>query len=165
MTSNAAPGVVTVTRAAAAHKPALAHLMQLYLHDLSEFDDDDVRADGTFSNAYLDLYWQEPGRHPFRILCDGAWAGFALVRDLPEGVHEMAEFFILRKFRRAGVGATAATHLFRHFGGGWHVAQEADNHPAQAFWRRVIGDVTGGRFEDTWSDARPSGPMQIFELG
>ncbi len=158
------PHDVTVVRATAVHRPALARLMQLYLHDLSEFDGDDVRADGTFSYPYLERYWREASRHPFRILCGDRWAGFALVRDVDAGVREMAEFFVLRKFRRCGVGAAAARLLFREFSGRWRVAQEADNHAAQAFWRRVIGEVTDGSFVETWSDTQPTGPMQTFEL-
>lgn len=106
------------------------------------------------------------GRNPGGIhsLC-GRMAGFVLVRNLEEStpVHSIAEFFILRKYRRRGVGKAAAHQIFGMFPGQWRVAQTEDNHPAQAFWRKVISEYTQGNFKEIWSnDDEWKGPIQIF---
>ena len=105
-------------------------LMQLYLHDLSEHaslntSHGEVGEDGRFDYRWLDNYWHEPGRVPLLIRADGRIAGFVLVNqwsalDRPLD-HAIAEFFVLRKSRRAHVGTRAAHQLFRHMPGRWEV--------------------------------------------
>ena len=46
--------------------------------------------------------------------------------------------FVLRKYRRAGIGTIAARALFARFPGRWQVRQLAMNAAATAFWRRAI---------------------------
>jgi predicted acetyltransferase len=74
----------------------------------------------------------------------------------------MAEFFVMRKYRRRRVGWEAARKLFDRFPGEWWVMQEAENLPAQAFWRRLIGDYTGGMYEEV-EQPGGVGPQQIFQ--
>ncbi|MGE5223053.1 MAG: GNAT family N-acetyltransferase [Omnitrophica WOR_2 bacterium] len=150
-----------------ADKLILRNLMELYLYDFSEFDGMDVNAHGRFEYRYLDHYWTEAGRFPYFIRYDGRLAGFALVRDIEgeegEKVHRIAEFFILRKYRRKGIGKDAAIWLFKHFGGKWQVEELENNLPAQSFWRKVIGEITQGKFQEkrieTWA-----GPVQEFVI-
>jgi predicted acetyltransferase len=110
--------------------------MELYRYDFSEFDRADVDAHGTFGYRYLNQYWTEANRHPFLLRCDGNWAGFALVRS--GDPHDMAEFFVMRKYRRSGVGREAARDVLRRFGGPWTVRQLLANPDAMAFWRAAI---------------------------
>lgn len=127
-----------------ADKAVLRRLLQLYLHDLSEFGGDDVDEHGEFGYRYLDHYWtEEADRHPFLYRVAGRWVGFALVRSGPP--HEMAEFFVLRKYRRAGVGTEAARQLFARFPGAWHVFELPGHEQAVRFWREAIPC----RFEET----------------
>jgi predicted acetyltransferase len=60
----------------------------------------------------------------------------------------LEEFFILRKFRRSGIGRRAAYEVFDRFPGRWQLSQTANNRVAHAFWRRIIDDYTGGKFEE-----------------
>lgn len=78
----------------------------------------------------------------------------------------MDEFFVLRKHRRHGVGTAVAREMFRRFPGRWRVAQTPRNTGAQAFWRKVIGEYTGGRYtEATPADPGWEGrPVQEFEV-
>jgi predicted acetyltransferase len=114
----------------------LGRLLQLYLHDFSEHTGWDVDEDGLFHYAWLDAYREEPGRHAYVLRVEGRPAGFALVREA-ERIH-MAEFFVLRKYRRAGVGLAAARHLLAAHAGPWSITQLASNPEATAFWRRAI---------------------------
>jgi predicted acetyltransferase len=146
-------------------KPVLQNLLQLCLHDYSEFNGEDVDEHGIYSYHYLDNYWTEPGRYAFLVRIDGKLAGFVLVRqpDPMKADYHVAEFFILRKYRRRGLGRQVAFWVFDHFPGEWMVSQEKGNLPAQAFWRKIIADYTGGAFTDTFrDDADWRGPTQLF---
>ncbi|BDI30040.1 hypothetical protein CCAX7_20910 [Capsulimonas corticalis] len=155
---------IQVVPAAYTMKPVLRRLLELYEYDASEFDHRDLDAQGLYGYRYLDHYWTEEGRYAFFIRVSDALAGFALVRtlDSPPGpaVYSMAEFFVLRKYRRAGVGRAAARQLFDRFHGRWSVSQEANNLPAQQFWKRVIGEYSHGAYEESRAD---TGPLLLFD--
>jgi len=127
----------------------LSNLLELYLHDLSEaFPNVELGPDGRFGYPKLALYWSEPeSRFPFLIRCDGRVAGFALAThgspatDDPD-VFDVAEFFVLRRYRRSGVGERAATLLWNRFPGRWIVRVSEGNTGALAFWRGVIAKYT-----------------------
>ena len=162
-----------ITPATPGERDILANLMQFYLYDFSEFDDEggEVTATGLFP-AYerLDDYWRDPDRFPFLFRVDGNLAGFALTRRLnrpgSEPTWGMAEFFIMRRYRRLGLGQRAAVALFDRFPGRWEVGQIHANTGAIAFWRRVIAAYTSGRYSERGADdpAWP-GPVQIFRAG
>ncbi len=134
-------------------KAVLQRLLELYLHDLSEFDEDiQLNEHGLYGYRYLDHYWTDEERNAFFVMTGEQVAGFALVRRLSDKAHQMAEFFVLRSFRRRGTGEAAARQLFSRFPGNWEVRQIEENAPAQAFWRRVIGGYTGGHFTEHRED-------------
>lgn len=156
---------VDVTQAPIEAKPVLRRLLQLYLYDFTEFTTDDVNAHGEFDYPYLDQYWtpdERETRVPFLITAGGKLAGFALVRRAGSGPWKMAEFFVLRRFRRLGVGSRAAAEVFGRLPGAWQVHEIAANAPAQAFWRRVIGAATSGRFEE---ESNAEAVVQRFRIG
>jgi len=133
----------------------VARLLELYGYDFSAFTNVDVDAQGLFGYPYLDAYWTEPQRHPFLFRLDEKWVGFALV--LSGAPHDMAEFFVLRKYRRHGVGDVAAREVFARFPGEWQVRQMTANTGAIAFWRRAIPVD----FDEQLTD---HGPVQRFEM-
>src|SRR5438309_234153 len=92
---------VEVVEARLADKPVLQRLVELYMHDFSEYTQRDVNEHGAFGYRYLDHYWTDPDRHPFLLRCDGNWCGFALIRSGDSNA--VAEFFVLRKYRRRGL--------------------------------------------------------------
>lgn len=83
-------------------------------------------------------------------------AGFAVVSTHRGAVvpgsaanpYRMTEFFIARTQRRRGVGRAAVRLLFDRFAGEWLVTQSRRNAPAVAFWRRVIAQYSGGRYQE-----------------
>jgi predicted acetyltransferase len=95
--------------------------------------------------------------------------GFALVQpgsylSADPSVFDMAEFFVLRRYRRKGVGECVAAWLFDRFAGTWEVREKANHTAAIAFWRRTIGRYTGDRFEDfALDDERWHGQVQRFD--
>jgi predicted acetyltransferase len=60
----------------------------------------------------------------------------------------MAEFFVVRRHRRRGIGTRAAAELFDLRPGAWEVRERAENAAARAFWRKVIGAYASEAFEE-----------------
>jgi predicted acetyltransferase len=139
----------------------LANLLELYLHDLSEvFPAIELGADGRFGYDTLPLYWSEPERRfPFLIRYGTRVAGFVLAtRGLPAsddpGAFDVAEFFVIRRHRRSGVGRRAAFLVCDRLPGRWIVRVSKGNRGALPFWAGVIAEYTSGaarEFERTGS--------------
>ena len=126
----------------------LANLLELYAHDFSEFYGLELGADGRFGYTCLPLYWSEPGRHPFLVWVDGKLAGLVLVKrgsevSGNEAVWDVAEFFVLRGYRRRGIGTQIAHEVWRRFPGLWEVRVMQSNVPARDFWAHAISVLTG----------------------
>ncbi|REF34693.1 GNAT family N-acetyltransferase [Thermasporomyces composti] len=138
---------VQLVRVAERHKTVLANLVQFYRYDLSEVRNYELSPHGTYPYRYLDHYFVEPAREPLFILAGERLAGFALVRKLDDGLLHLAEFFVLRALRRAGIGRRAATKLFRRFPGDWQLEYDHANVPATRFWPQVVEAVADGPIE------------------
>lgn len=134
--------------AAPDQEPVLANLLELYAHDFSEFHQLELGADGRFGYKYLPLYWREPDRHPFLVRMDGKLAGLVLVKRGSEissnpAIWDMAEFFIVRRYRRRGIGTGTAHEVWRWFPGPWEVRVMESNQSALQFWERAISAFAG----------------------
>ena len=131
---------------------AVRWLIQLYIYDLGGAYWD-VERNGAFARAVWHRhFWSGPGRHLFVMRVRGRLAGFALVRDRAQfagsGTREVGEFFVLRKYRRRGVGTRAALALFKAFPGQWELSELSWNDAAQRFWRRLIRRVAPGGYTE-----------------
>jgi predicted acetyltransferase len=143
-------GHLDLTAAVAGDETVLSNLLELYSHELSDLFDLDVGANGRFGYEKLPLYFSDHSHHiPFLIRLGSQLAGFALVTrgsaasDDPHAL-DVAEFFVLRRYRRAGVGRSAAFVLFDQFAGHWTVRVLQQNAAALSFWRKVIDEYTRG---------------------
>ncbi len=134
------------------HERALIEgLFQFYAYDFSEFepagsDGFDVNAEARFDPyPLLDQYWSDAACIPLLIRVGDKLAGFALINAFAHSGgttdRSMAEFFILRKYRRGGVGAAAVAELLARYPGRWEIAVARRNTPAMAFWPRVVGSL------------------------
>ena len=88
----------------------LANLLEKYEYEFSQWNLCDVNPLGLYGYKYLDCYWLEENRWAYFILADGKLAGFVMVNDYAEAPERatdfsMAEFFVMHKYRRAGVGS------------------------------------------------------------
>ena|SRR5438270_13752857 len=122
-------------------KSVLANLMQFYCYDMSAVRGYDMTEHGTYTYRYVDHYFLEADRDAYLLRHDGALAGFVMSRELPTGEREVAEFFVVRRHRRAGVGARAAAALFATHPGRWVVAYDDLNPDGAAFWPDVVRRV------------------------
>jgi len=158
---------IEVIQATLEDKPILQRMMEFYQYDFSEYDDSDLDSHGTFGYAWLDHYWREQGRYSFIVHVDGKLAGFVLVNQftyLSDSEWSIAEFFIMRKYRREGIGRTTAFFIFDKFRGVWEIHQLENNQPSQHFWRKVISEYTHGQYSETLLNNESSrGPIQQFD--
>jgi len=151
---------VELDAATPADAALLANLLELYVHDMSEVFAVELGADGRFGYPKLSLYWSAPERH-FALLIRyaGRTVGFTLVTrgspvtDDPNAL-DVAEFFVLRRYRRSGVGRRAALALWQRFPGTWTVRVLERNRGAQLFWSRVVAEFTRGDVREFTRDGK-----------
>jgi predicted acetyltransferase len=144
----------------------LRNLLGLYMHDLSDSFPIKVGADGRFIYGNLSLYWSDPEtRFPFLIHSGAELAGFALATrgspatDDPEHL-DVAEFFVLRGYRRKGVGRQAAFLLWNRLPGQWVVRVSVANRAGLPFWSAAVEEYTRGEF----TEIRRSGSLDGWRV-
>ena len=133
-------------------KSLIQRMMELFRHDLSEFEGSDIDEHGYFGYPYLDYYWVEADRSPFIVRVDRQLAGFVLINRhtyFPDNQCSVAEFFILRKYRRLGIGRYVAFDVFDRFCSRWEISQIVANVTAERFWGNTIGAYTTGNYTKT----------------
>ncbi|MBV9156807.1 MAG: GNAT family N-acetyltransferase [Acidobacteriaceae bacterium] len=136
-------GHVELIAAAADQQSVVANLLELYIHDFTEFLHVELGPDGRFAYTDLPLYWSEPDRYPFLIKVEGELAGLALVKKgrseiSSEVVWDVGEFFVVRGYRRKGIGAKAAHELWTRLPGSWEVRVMQSNRAALNFWQHAV---------------------------
>ena len=166
---------VSIDLARPDERPILDNLMQLYIHDFSEHwagqAHGELQDDGRFP-AYgpMDSYWSDPARIPLLIRVDGQLAGLALINDHSHSGQpadrNMAEFFVVRKHRRGGVGTAAAQAIFSRWPGLWEAAVARRNTAALPFWRKAAAShpACRGVEEIDLSNDHWDGPILRFRI-
>lgn len=129
----------------------LRNLFEHYCHDMSEWFELDTGADGRYSYDTASVW--EKGYDAYLAKVGDAIAGFALIGSGGEwlgdiGAHDVHEFFIMRKFRRHGVGRSMATFLWNEQPGEWLVRVLEANAPAITFWRGEISIYSLGSYRE-----------------
>lgn len=147
------------------YKTAIENLMQFYMYDFTEFIKYDVEDNGLFAAyPHLEEYWiEENNKFPYVIKKEDKYVGFVLVNRIEsEGrsYFSIAEFFIMKKYRRLGIGKAIAIQVFDLHKGQWEVYQKDSNKPARVFWKKVIKEYTKGQFSEHSEDGKQ---IQNFE--
>lgn len=128
----------------------LEKMLQLYAYDFSEFTKDDINECGDYGfGRLLRYYWNGKNPDPFIVKVDDKIAGFVMVKIIEiDGTerHSITEFFILRKYRKSGIGKKVVQMILKKFPGNWYVDVIQSNEPACLFWEKVIGDHTEGKY-------------------
>ena len=130
-------------------------MYQLYEYDFSQFTHRDLNNDGRF-DVNIDYFWEGDSRwNPYFITLSGTIVGFLVVlfenMDIdPDPTHVIYDFMILKKYRRNGIGNSAAKKAFELFHANWKVAQMENNEPAISFWRKVISELTINNYTETY---------------
>lgn len=131
-------------------KPIIANLLELYAYDFTEFFDFDIGDNGFYGYEWLHLYWTEPNRFPYFIYVDEKLAGLVLVQkgspiSDDKEIYDIAEFFIMRKYKRKKIGTNVAIKVWEMFKGNWQVRVLFENKIACSFWLNTIEKFTGNK--------------------
>jgi len=149
---------LNLIKASVEHNFLLENLMQFYIYDFSEWIDLDVMSNGLFEKyKELENYWNEEDKSAYLVKKENKYVGFVLVKKTAEkgrSHFSMAEFFILKKYRRKGLGKQVAFSVFDLYKGNWQVYQLSHNKPAQKFWHNVINEYTKGNFNEYFQNRK-----------
>ncbi|EJT82727.1 hypothetical protein PPS11_44653 [Pseudomonas putida S11] len=123
--------------------PLIRNLYQFYAYESSDWEQEDVEVDGRFyiHDEHLQRYWGADGWGAYLVLADGFIAGFVLVErsELPGiDAFELADLFILKKYRRQGIGRAVALQLLGGEGD-WLIALLRTGHACRGFLQCRVG--------------------------
>ncbi len=144
---------IELQRVPAEKREALFRLLQYSLFEESLTDLGEMDDDALFDYPWFDAYFIEPQREAYFIRGQETQRllGFAMVRQHEDGRHSVAEFMVIPKYRRQGVGSRAAKACFALHEGLWEVKPAYGSERARLFWRRVIEQMTDNT---NWVDDR-----------
>ncbi len=146
MKSEIKPAEVQLTRVTEKTRQTLWNLLQYSLFEESATDGNQILADGTFEYKYFDNYFTDDDREAYLIKSKtGELMGFVMINQYLQKVktgHSIAEFLVLPRFRRKGVGGEVAKQCFAMYPGNWEVSPSDGSESAYKFWKMVIDDVT-----------------------
>ena len=127
------------------HKNLLWNLLQKYLYELSYVYGDDIEDDGNYSYDYFENYFNpEENREALIFRYDDKIIGFCMINDHSFNEnsinYSMAEFSIVPKYRKNGLGKRAISKVLSQRKGKWQIKYSLDNPTAQKFWENVLSD-------------------------
>ncbi|MYM33562.1 GNAT family N-acetyltransferase [Duganella sp. FT94W] len=125
----------------------LFRLFQLYYYENSDWMAEEIGDDGLFDACAVSIadYVTSPSKRAYWIRKDGALAGFVVTEpvSLPDGreVDELADLFIMKRYRRQGVALAAVRELASRFERPWLVAVFRNDTRAAAFWHKAFQEL------------------------
>ena len=140
-------------------RDTLFRLLQYSLFEESMTDLNEMNDDALFDYPWFDAYFAETQREAYFIRAQDSkkLLGFAMVREHEDGRHSIAEFMVIPKYRRSGIGSQAAKACFARHAGLWEVKPAYGSESARQFWQKTIAQVTD---RPVWKDG-----MFTFVLG
>jgi len=131
----------------------LENLFPYYIYDMSEYMGWSPNESGlfTYNSGSFDVYWEKSDHVPYFIYFGEELAGFVLVRKYPENdsVYDIAQFFVLRKFKGKGIGKKSLELVVRLFPGKWQIRVLIENGGALNFWKSAVSNIVGDKYEQT----------------
>ncbi|WP_419420734.1 GNAT family N-acetyltransferase [Legionella sp. D16C41] len=145
--------------------PIIQNMTAYYAYDVSEYMQWPMEENGIYDigQDYL-RYFNKENTYPFLIRYDGKLAGFAIIDKEVSDIkndYNMAQFFIIRKFKGRGLGRQIAFHCFNQFQGRWEVFVMPGNEGAYRFWRKIINEYANGCFQEISREVNQY-PRNIF---
>jgi predicted acetyltransferase len=105
----------------------ISQLCELYTYEMTDLADFDINDDGYFGYEGLASFWKDENKYAYLIYVNKKLAGFVLIqRGSPidkadTEIWDVVEFFIMRKYRRQGIGEYVAQNLWASISGPWQV--------------------------------------------
>lgn len=117
-------------------EPLVNNLLNLYMHDMSEWFGVAPDQRGHFGYIVNDHF---ETNKPVYLAFDGDRpAGFSLITTGAESTYEIEEFFLIRHYRHRGIAEQFASHLWNQHPGEWIIRVLEGNLPAVPFWRKAV---------------------------
>lgn len=144
---------IELVRVKQEEKETLFRLLQYSLFEESLTDLGEMNDDALFDYPWFDAYFIEPQREAYFIREEGPrkLLGFAMVRGCEDDRHAIAEFMVIPKYRRLGVGAQAARACLALHDGLWEVKPSYGSEGAKLFWQAVVSQINA---DAEWIDDR-----------
>ena len=137
---------VQLERVTESTRQALWNLLQYLLFETSPSGKNVANEDGSFDYKYFDNYFTDDNRDAYIVKSKtGELVGFVMINQYLQKAktgHSIAEFLVLPRFRRNGVGSEVAKRCFAMYPGHWEVGPADGSDSAYKFWKKVIDDVT-----------------------
>ena len=142
-----------VRRVQPSDRVLMERLWLMFRHDLSEFQGQLPRPDGSYRSEWLENVLKgHPEWAGYLISLGEVPIGFCFMRALQQPVHVLNAFFLVRPARRRGYGLKAVLEVLSNHPGPCDVAFQGNNETAVAFWQRVATELSG----DGWTqEERP----------
>jgi RimJ/RimL family protein N-acetyltransferase/predicted acetyltransferase len=139
--------------------PIIQNMGRFYVYDMSEYLGNEkgweMPNDGLYECIDFKKYWEDENNFPFIVRYQNEIVGFVIVDKKGSSAEidfNMAQFFILRKFKGKGVGRDVAEKCFDKFRGVWEVMVIPGNEGAYRFWRATIKKYTNNIFTEYTRD-------------
>lgn len=135
----------------------MLNLARFYAYEISEFvphkKNWEQSQDGLHDLGIdFEKYWEKENCFPFLVRYQGEWVGFMIVDkegSNSETDFNMAQFFVLRRFKSKGIGRYMAYYCFNHFQGEWEITVMPGNEGAYRFWRTILKQYTNNNLEES----------------
>lgn len=141
---------ISISKARSGDRLPIYRMLDLYQYELSDIWDQDLDLHGEYGYS-LDRFWSNKACIAYVARVAGNYAGFALTHDdvvVGPGGKWMDQFFVLKKYRRQGLGYALAAKIFSDSPGQWEIGQMSANHAARLFWQSVVGKITGEHYAE-----------------
>ena len=129
-------------------KDALYRLLEYSLFEESLNDGNEMNEDGIFEYKYFDRYFGDEDYDAFfiRERNTDKLLGFVMINNYTKfgKGRSIAEFLVIPKYRRSGIGKQVAHKCFDLYRGYWEVSPSYGSDSAYRFWQNVIDEYTNG---------------------
>ena len=146
---------IKLTPATLKEYPVIQNMGRFYVYDMSEYLGKEagweIPEDGLYECIDFKKYWEDKDSFPFLVNYQNEIVGFVIIdkKGSDAGIDfNMAQFFILRKFKHQGIGKYIAQECFQKFPGMWEVMVMPGNEGAYRFWRATIKNYTHNHFTE-----------------
>lgn len=132
--------------------PVIQNMARFYVYDMSEFmgkEGWEIPEDGLYECIDFKKYWEDKNNFPFIVKYKNEIAGFVIIDKKGSSAEidfNVAQFFILRKFKNKDMGKYVAQECFKKFPGIWEVMVMPGNEGAYRFWRATIKNYTNNNY-------------------
>ena len=133
--------MIRLEKVSSRQRTLLWNLHQKYLHEMTNYYDDELDGEGNYHYGYFDEYFTDPERTALLIYWEQRLVGFAMihpysyVQERPD--HVLAEFTIFPRFRRRHLARAAAEGILASFPGRWEIKYHEKNTAARNLWNQI----------------------------